>query len=148
MRSIASNDTTWIEKGQLCVYKGDPVLTPILCVLGRIPLETRSHWQRVPHVWPQCHTIIWVRPLTPKLSGAPQQHYRHFIHGASAPTIVRSLATEASLCHEWPNVKSGATVAYGKLETTRLIANARNCADDLATAMTAAAPGAALTPVP
>jgi hypothetical protein len=47
--------------------------------------------------------------LTPKLSGAPQQTDWHFIHGASAQTIVRELGTPVSLCHERRHTKLGIT---------------------------------------
>jgi hypothetical protein len=44
-------------------------------------------------------------------------------------------------------MKSGATVVAGMLETIRRAASTRNCASDPATAMNAATPGTARTPV-
>jgi hypothetical protein len=57
--------------------------------------------------------------------------------GGPLKRLLGSFATAFSLCHEWPNMKFGATVAIGVLETARPNPGARNRAGDLATAMTA-----------
>jgi hypothetical protein len=81
--------------------------------------------------------IVHAFNLTTKLSGAPQHNKKHFIHAASAPTIVREPGTLASLCHEWRPTKPAPQDSLAGGKRSQLLASISRRANDLIAAMSA-----------